>query len=384
MEPALSSVDPVELAAWLRQQASDHGFHLFGITQAATPNGFHHLSDWIEAGYAAEMDYIPKRLTAYEHPRHVMEGAQSLVMLGFPYRTSSPRTPGPLQGRVAKYAWGSADYHDLIHARLKQIKKTLAKNHPAIGCRGVVDSAPLMEREFAELAGLGWTGKNTLLINKLEGSYFLLSCLLLDVPLPASLPHATDHCGTCQRCLEACPTDAFVSPGILDSRRCISYLTIEHRDPIPHDLRPLMGDWLFGCDVCQDVCPWNRRGSEATDEAFEAAEDLNPIDLPGLFEWDDDQFRARFRKSPLWRTRRRGILRNAAIVLGNQGDPAAIPALRQGCLQDPESLVRGAAAWALGQIATPESHAVLIGAAETEIDPEVREEISAAIASIKK
>ncbi|WP_153555746.1 tRNA epoxyqueuosine(34) reductase QueG [Roseimaritima sediminicola] len=372
--------DAAELKRWLRERAQQLGFHLFGVAPAVTPTGYHRLVEWIEAGYAAEMDYIPARLSAYQHPDGVMDGTRSLVMLGFPYRTVEPPPADALEGRVARYAWGTADYHDLIHRRLKQLKRELAARDASIGVRGVVDSAPLMEREFAQLAGLGWTGKNTLLLNKLEGSYFFLACLLLGVDLPADPAHHSDHCGTCTRCLDACPTDAFVAAGVLDSRRCISYLTIEHRGPIPRELRPQMQDWVFGCDVCQDVCPWNRRGSVANDPALQPPVPDQQLDLVGLFDLDDDSFRTRFRKTPLWRTRRRGILRNAAIVLGNQQASAAVPALCKG-LADSEPLVRGAAAWALGNIATGAAWAALRERSAIEQDPTVRAEIDAALSS---
>ncbi|QEG41870.1 tRNA epoxyqueuosine(34) reductase QueG [Roseimaritima ulvae] len=368
------------LTEWLREQARELGFHLFGVAPAVTPQGFHHLVQWIDSGYHAQMDYIPDRLTAYQHPSGVMEGVCSLVMLGFPYRTVEPPPSQPLHGRVARYAWGAADYHDLIHGRFKQLKRDLRERAPQVKARGVVDSAPLLEREFARLAGLGWSGKNTLTINKLEGSYFFLACLLLDIDLPADAPHVSDHCGTCTRCLDACPTDAFVSPGVLDSRRCISYLTIEHRDPIPIELRQPIGDWLFGCDVCQDVCPWNRRGSPATDASLNPPPQSLPTDLPSLFDLDEDAFRQRFRKTPLWRTRRRGILRNAAIVLGNQRDPHSIAALLKG-LHDEEALVRGASAWALGQIAGSDALHALDKRLTVEEDSIVQAEITAALRS---
>ncbi len=376
------TLDRQALSQWLREQALAMGFHLFGVAPAVTPQGFHHLVQWIDSGYHAQMDYIPNRLAAYQHPSGVMQGVCSLVMLGFPYRTVEPPAEQPLHGRVARYAWGTADYHDLIHSRLKQLKRDLHQRAPQVQARGVVDSAPLLEREFATLAGLGWSGKNSLILNKHQGSYFFLACLLLDIDLPADAPHATDHCGTCTRCLDACPTDAFVSPGVLDSRRCISYLTIEHRDPIPAALRGPMGDWLFGCDVCQDVCPWNRRGSQATDDTLFPLPQSQPMDLLALFDLDEESFRQRFRKTPLWRTRRRGILRNAAIVLGNQQDPRAVAALCKG-LQDDEGLVRGAAAWALGQIAGSDALPALTARLAVEQDAVVQAEIESALRAVR-
>jgi epoxyqueuosine reductase len=209
------------------------------------------------------------------------------------------------------------------------------------GCRGrgVVDTAPLLERDFARRAGLGWIGKNTMLINKHRGSYFFLGALLLDLDLRPDEPHTASHCGTCTACLDACPTGAFAGPGWLDARKCISYLTIELRTAVPEELRPGVGDWLFGCDVCQEVCPWNRKDTSPP-EAVDAAE---------VLALTEQEFRRRYRGTALWRTRRRGLLRNAAIVLGNTGDERALPALRR-ALADAEPLVCEAAAWAIARI----------------------------------
>lgn len=277
-----------------------------------------------------------------------MPGVKSLLMLGMSYRTSDHLDSKPGFGRVARYAWGEADYHDLIHKRLKQLKRFAIGLLPDVNVRGVVDTAPLLEREFAQLAGLGWRAKNTLLINKPDGSFYLLAALLLDVELEYDQPFEANHCGTCTACLDACPTNAFVGPNVLDGSKCISYLTIEHRSPIPVELRGQMQDWILGCDVCQDVCPWNQRTPESPHPEFVPTETNRPLELTALFELDDDQFRQRFRKTPLWRPKRRGILRNAAIAMGNQPSEKNIPALLLGA-EDQEPLIRGAAVWALLQ-----------------------------------
>jgi epoxyqueuosine reductase len=279
-------------------------------------------------------------------------------MLGLPYSTAAANPIQPGQGRISRYAWGPGDYHDLIHGKLKQLIAALHAIAPQATARGVVDTAPLLEREFAQLAGLGWVGKHTLLIHKPAGSYFFLAALLTDQELTYDEPFTADHCGTCRACLDACPTNAFPQPYVLDATRCISYLTIELRDEIPFDLRPGIGDWLFGCDICQDVCPWNHRAPQTDEPTFQPATNLNPIDLMALFDLDDDAFRRRFRHTPLWRARRRGLLRNAAIILGNQKHVSAIPALSR-AQNDPEPLVRTAAAWALEQINAPQSLAAL-------------------------
>ena len=337
--------------------------------------GFHHLLQWIEAGYAGEMGYFEARRDAYRHPSVDSSRRTFFDHAGLSLRK---RTISKLQaghGRIARYAWSGTDYHDLIHPKLKRLCRRIEEVRPGSRSRGVVDTAPLLEREVANQAGLGWCGKNTLLLNRWQGSYFFLACVLTDVELPYDEPHASSHCGTCTACLQACPTDAFPQPGVLDASRCISYLTIEHREAIPSEFRAKMGDWLFGCDVCQEVCPWNRkparlRGCEGT--SFES------IDLRGLFDLNEDDFRSRFRRTPLWRPRRRGLLRNAAIVLGNQRMPESVNALTNG-LNDAEAIVRGASAWALGLIGSQTAIAALKARQENEQDPSVREEIKAAL-----
>lgn len=338
----------IEITAELKSEARRLGFDLCGVCPAVAPPGVDRFAQWLAAGYAGQMHYLPDRAEAAADPRHVLDGARSIVMLALNYRTAEAHPPQPGQGRVSRYAWGG-DYHELIRSRLAALSQWLRDRFPAAKVRGVVDTAPLLEREFAQLAGLGWIGKNTLLLNKQLGSWFFLAALLIDIELEYDAPHETDHCGTCRACLDACPTGAFVDAYVLDARRCISYLTIELREAIPQSLRGGVGDWLFGCDICQDVCPWNHRAPLSEQIEFQPAGGMNPIDLIGLFDLDEAAFRARFRHSPLWRAKRRGLLRNAAIVLGNQQHAAAEPALVSG-LNDEEPLVREACAWALEKI----------------------------------
>jgi epoxyqueuosine reductase len=324
------------------------------------------------------MRYLGDRQPAYEHPRQVLEGVRSLLMLAMPYQTTEPIAPKRGHARVSRYAWGS-DYHTLIWERLSQLAEWLKRENPSCHVRGVVDTAPLLEREFAQLAGLGWIGKNTLLLNRERGSWFFLAALLTDVELEPDEPFTADHCGTCTACLDACPTDAFVAPYVLDARRCISYLTIELRGQTPNELRERVGDWLFGCDVCQDVCPWNTREHNAAhsdERAFQPAEGMNPVELAALFDLDEAAFHARFRHTPLWRAKRRGILRNAAIVLGNHPYEPAIPALIRG-LNDAEPLVRAASAWALSRYSASTAREALHLRLAVEADAAVRAELVA-------
>lgn len=373
-------MDRAETTKCLKLRAAELGFSLSGICPAVAPPGAARLDEWLAAGYAGQMHYLAGRREAYGDPNRVLEGARSVVMLAMNYRTAEPVETTPTQGRVSRYAWGDADYHNLIRDRLNLLAEYFTTLAPEASVRGVVDTAPLLEREFAQLAGLGWIGKNTLLLNREAGSWFFLAALLTDIELDYDAAHETDHCGTCRACLDACPTDAFPQPYVLDASRCISYLTIELRDAVPIDLRAGIGDWVFGCDVCQDVCPWNSRAPQSLHQEFDPRANSNPMELSDLFEMDDDAFRERFRKTPLWRPRRRGLLRNAAIALGNRPTPMAIPALIRG-LNDVDSLVRGAAAWALGRFQSVEAEAALKQRQSIETDESVSAEILAALAS---
>jgi len=373
----MAQVDRKALTAQVKSAASRLGFSLAGVASAVTPTGIGHLHQWLAAGYAGQMHYLADRREAYEHPRHVLDGVRSVVMLAYDYRTVEPEPAQAGRGRVSRYAWGR-DYHEILRARLNQLAGDVRELEPAAMVRGVVDTAPLMERDLAQLAGLGWIGKNTLLINRRRGSWFFLAALLTDAELEYDLPHATDHCGTCRACLDACPTGAFVDAYVLDARRCISYLTIELREPIPRELRAGLGDWLFGCDVCQEVCPWNHRAPTTDDTELKPLEGLTNLELIELLALDEAGFRARFRHTPMWRPKRRGLLRNAAIVLGNQRPPEGLPALIQG-LNDEEPLVRGACAWALGCYDLSSANEALAERLVRETDQYVRDEITSTL-----
>jgi len=368
----------------LRDQALSLGFDLFGIAPAITPQGFHRLLEWIEAGFAAEMHYFADRIDAYGDPGKVLDNVASIIVLTYPYPmadddSQTPSLASSPSGRIARYARIGVDYHDVIHPLLKQLKQTIGHACPDAVSRGVVDTAPLMEREFATLGGLGWAGKNSLLLNKNRGSYFFLASILTTVVLPYDQPHETAHCGTCTRCLDACPTDAFARPGVVDSRRCISYLTIEHRGPIPPELRAGIGDRLFGCDICQEVCPWNDRAQKlSTNPSISNQQSslAGRFDLVELMSMEEASFRNRFRHTPMWRPRRRGMLRNAAICAGNARDQRALGILCH-LLSDPEPLIRGAAAWAIGQIGGEMN--ALMNRLAVEDDSDVRQELQAAL-----
>ncbi|MFG0240692.1 MAG: tRNA epoxyqueuosine(34) reductase QueG [Gimesia chilikensis] len=366
----------------IKRLAREVGFDLAGIAPAVTPTGYHSFLDWLNQGYAGEMSYLERRKEAYEHPRYVMSSVRSVLMLTLNYQTETPPEVTGTEARVSRYAWGTTDYHKVIRKKLKQLSRLIHEQYPDCETRGVVDTAPLLERDFAQLAGLGWIGKNTLLLNNREGSWFFLAGLLLSDELEYDEPQQTSHCGTCTRCLEACPTDAFVEAGTLDARKCISYLTIELRDqPIPAELRPGMQDWMFGCDVCQDVCPWNRKAPISGEPAFQPVETFTPVDACELLTLDEAAFQERFQSTPMSRARRAGLLRNAAIVLGNRGDESAVPALL-GVLNDEEPLIRGAAAWALGRLGAPTTVETLQTRLETETETDVIEELKQALSRL--
>ena len=333
----------------LKSRARELGFALAGIAPATEADGFPRFTDWLDAGYAGEMAYLHKFREHRRHPQSVVETVRSVLMLGLEYHDgepdSAPGSPSPVAGRVAVYARGP-DYHRYIWDRENELAAWLMQEVPGSYAHGVVDSAPLLERDFARRAGLGWFGKNTMLINKHRGSFFFLGALLTDIPLSPDPPHLGAHCGTCTACLETCPTQAFVEPGILDARRCISYLTIELRTAIPLELRDGMGNWLWGCDVCQTVCPWNRHAKPGTFPTESSLATMDPIDLLGL---TPGEFRRRFDGTVFMRARRTGLLRNAAVVLGNIGDARAIPALERAAT-DSDVVIAEAATWALQRI----------------------------------
>ncbi len=370
-----------DFTARIKERARLLGFEHVGVCPAATPPGESRFDEWLSRGYAGEMSYLSERREAYRHPSGVLEGVRSLIMLATHYEPPPAEAATPGHGRVASYAVGSEDYHDTIRQRLHRLSDYVRELQPTAKTRGVVDTAPLMERECAQLAGLGWIAKNTLLINRTAGSYFFLAAVLTDEELDYDQPFELDHCGSCTACLDACPTGAFPQAYVLDASRCISYLTIEHRSPVDVDLREGMEQWVFGCDVCQAVCPWNRSAPSTSEEAFKPIAELSSLELRSLFSMDEDAYRSRFRRTPLWRPHRGGLLRNAAIVLGNQRDRDAFPALALGLLDD-EPLVRGACAWALGRLGSHPAREVLERALVSESEEEVLGEIRSALRSI--
>lgn len=316
---------PESLTVWLKDRGRAHGLSLVGVTAATSPTGYARLEHWLDAGYAGEMGWIERRRDAYRNAGGILPSVRSLIVGAVNYRSEDPRPAGTTGGRVARYAWGQGDYHHWLKDRLRLLANDLHEARPGSRSRVVVDTAPLLERDFARLAGLGWFGKNTMLINKWQGSFLLLGAILTDAELAPDQPHETAHCGTCTRCLDACPTAAFPEPGVLDATKCLAYWNIETKGPIPEEIASRMGEWVFGCDICQDVCPWNRKSPRSTLPEVQPSPDLNPLDLAAFLEMSPEDFDRRFAGTPLERPGYEGMRRNAAIVMRQRASYSQAP-----------------------------------------------------------
>jgi epoxyqueuosine reductase len=367
----------MSLSDAIRARAVELGFDRVGFTSAEPLAGRDFLARWLELGYAGGMEYLERHLDRRGDPALQVPGARTVICLAKGYRPATPPADDPSRGRVSAYALGP-DYHLWLEERLRLLWGFIAAEvgRPVRG-RWYVDTGPVLERELAVRAGLGWRGRNTCLIDQRQGSYAFLAEILTDLELDPDTP-GIDRCGTCTRCLETCPTQALVAPYLLDARRCIAYLTVELKGAIPRDLRPAMGAWIFGCDLCQEVCPWNRRPASRDPGATVEPETAQPA-LIELLELDQKGFKARFGQTPMERARRRGLRRNVAVALGNAGDRGAVPALAR-ALHDEEPLVRGHAAWALGRLGGPLARQALEQARANEAYPSVAEEIGLALA----
>jgi epoxyqueuosine reductase len=328
----------------VKARALELGFDRAAIGPAAPAEHARAFDAWLAAGHAGTMDYLARTRDDRVDPGRLLPGCRSVVAVALVY--ARREDDGPAWAPVARYARGR-DYHDVMRPRLRELALTIER---AVGegtrTRVAVDTSAVLERDLAARAGLGFTGKNTNLLAPGLGSHFFIGIVLTTADL-GSDPTVPDRCGTCTACLDACPTAAFVAPYVLDARRCISYLTIEHRGDVDEVLRPALADWLFGCDVCQDVCPWNRRAAVSREAAF--APDAALPAAESLLALDESAFRLRFRATPLWRARRGGLLRNAALLLGARRVASARPALTR-ALDDVSETVRQAAAWALARL----------------------------------
>jgi epoxyqueuosine reductase len=360
-------------------RARQLGFASVGIVPAQPLPHLGEFQAWLDAGYHGTMSYLERGSADRAEPGSLLQGARTVIALTSLYAARDQGDgEGTGPGRIARYAQGY-DYHRVIEERLERLAGFIrAETGAEVASRPCVDRLPLLERDVAWLAGLGWFGKNTMILSRKLGSWFFLSELVVDVELDSVGTPVTDHCGSCTACLDACPTNAFVGRYVLDARRCISYLTIELRGPIPRALRPAVGDHLFGCDICQDVCPWNAKAPDTNDFPFLGRPEIQGLSADQILLLSPLAFRERFELSPVQRARRPGLLRNAAVVLGNSGDDRWIPLLAHTLAREEEPLVRGHAAWALGRLGGRWAERSLALAAKTETDPYVLEEIDAA------
>ena len=351
-------VEISQIRSVIKRAAEEAGFDLCGIAPASDAAELEHFAEWIAAGHAGEMQYMEARNDRSELKRsslsRVAPWARSVVVCAINYNTSEPYSTQGLdssRGWISRYAWGQQDYHDAVLQRLKKVERAVWGGDscpPDLTTRSYVDTGPVVERVFAKYAGVGWMGKNTCIINQKKGSWLFLGVILTSLEMEADLP-APDRCGTCTRCIEACPTEAILAPYHLDSNRCISYLTIEKRGDIPEDLRPGMGRHVFGCDICQDVCPWNRKAPISPMPEFAPRPGLVNPALVWLAEMSAEEFRDNFRGSAIRRTKRSGLRRNAAIALGNSGNVEFLPVLERLTLDD-DANVAESATWAATRI----------------------------------
>jgi epoxyqueuosine reductase len=347
-----------DLKQLIKDKARQLGFFLAGVTTPEPPPHYSTFENWLAQGRHGAMNYLAKERSRARRrdPREILPECKSILMLATPYSSHNLALSGAseeseveaerLKGNIAAYAWGD-DYHDVLPARMQELVQFIEEQAGGpVGNRWYTDSGPLLERDLAQRAGIGWIGKNTCLIHPKHGSYFLLSEILLDLTLEPDPSFVTDHCGTCTRCIEACPTDCILPDRTLDATHCISYLTIELKEEIPTELREKIGSWIFGCDVCQQVCPWNRFADEG-DPAFGSK---NPVHaLTDELVISAREFNQRFKRSPVKRAKRRGYLRNVAVALGNTGDMHVLPVL-QNALNNEEPLVHEHAKWAIEKI----------------------------------
>lgn len=349
---SLSTQDLASLAQSIKDWGRELGFQQVGITGVELGEHEGHLQRWLDAGYQGEMDYMAAHGSKRSHPDELVPGTLRVISLRMDYLPGDSRMAKvlgePEKAYVSRYALGR-DYHKLIRKRLQHLAERIEQAIGPFNYRAFVDSAPVLEKAIAEQAGLGWIGKNTLVLNRKAGSYFFLGELFVDAPLPVDPPHGSEHCGRCTACLDICPTAAFVGPYQLDARRCISYLTIEFKGSIPEDLRPLIGNRVFGCDDCQMVCPWNRFARSTGEGDFQPRHDLDNAELAELFRWSEEEFLSRTEGSPLRRAGYERWLRNLAVGLGNA--PSSIPVLEALRLRReyPSALVREHVEWALAR-----------------------------------
>jgi epoxyqueuosine reductase len=367
-----------KLQSEVRAELKNRGFAIIRFTRPPLGELGEKFSEWLDRGFAGEMAYLERRKEERLQPQRLLEDLRSLIVLGHLYDSGLPGTSDPEKANISRYAWGD-DYHEVLKDKLASFQAWLERQAEGVRCFASVDASPVLEKAWAQKAGAGWLGKHTNLIHSEKGSYFFLSVLLTNLPF-AEDETSPDHCGTCDRCIQACPTGAIVAPYLLDARLCISYLTIELKGPIPRELRPLIGNRIFGCDDCQQVCPWNRFSAAASEERFRPRPWAHDRPLAEFLTLTETAFRERFAGTPLLRPKRRGFLRNVLVAIGNSGNSAFAPAVAEK-FSDPEPLVRGHAVWAYARLLVERARSRLETLREWEKDPFVLEEIEVSLMS---
>lgn len=356
----------------------------FGLVRFAAPplgEAGERFAEWLKRGYHGSMSYLERRGEERLKPESLLPDFRSAIVLAHGYDSALANTEDPAQANISRYAWGE-DYHEVLARKLRTFQDWLIEKIPGARCFAGVDAAPILEKAWAERAGLGWIGKHTNLIDAESGSYFFLAVLLTNLDFITD-EAVEDRCGTCTRCIEICPTRAIVAPYELDARLCISYLTIELKGSIPRDLRPLIGNHVFGCDDCQEVCPWNRFSRPTAEGRFFPRDRVRAQPLESFLGLDEAEFKRRFAGSAILRAKRRGFLRNVCVAIGNSGRVELAEKLLP-LLKDKEALVRAHAVWAYSQLSGEAGRSVLAELDSTESDAAVREEVAAALKSTSR
>lgn len=376
-------MDRAGLTIAIKDKAMDLGFDLVGVSPIDSFPENQFYKEWLNKGFSGEMTYLERNPEKREDIQNILPGAKSVISCAMNYNTDYPYSiehADNTKGWISRYAWGD-DYHDTIKDKLQILMNYMcSESSDEINSKFYVDTGPVLERAYGKYAGVGWVGKNTCLINQEIGSWIFLAEIITNIELEYDVP-VPDRCGTCTRCIDACPTDAIIEPYLLDSRLCISYLTIELKDKIPYELREGIQNNIYGCDICQDVCPWNKRAHMSDKIEFEPREGLLNPDLSYLSSLSVEEFRKQFKGSPIKRTKRRGLLRNVMIAMGNSCEKNFVPYITE-CLKDEEPLVRAHALWALWKIEGVTSNQVLINHRDIENNSIVIDEIDRILSSI--
>jgi len=373
-------VDVASFTKSMKEKAVEIGFDLVGVSPVGSFPESQFYKEWLAKGFAGEMKYMEREPQKRENIKNVLPGAKSVISCGINYNTDYPYSTeerDKTKGWISRYAWGD-DYHEIVGKKLSLlagfISGTLSED---VKSRIYVDTGPVLDRVYGKYSGLGWFGKNTCLINQKVGSWIFIGEIVTNIEFDYD-SLVPDRCGTCTRCIDACPTGALLEPYVLDSRLCISYLTIELRQGIPLDLRDNVGNNIYGCDICQDVCPWNKKAKLSNESSFQPREGLHNPSLASFSGLTEEDFRLIFKGSPIKRAKRKGLVRNVLVAMGNSGERDLIPRVKE-FLADDDPMVRAHAVWALWKLEGEDSNETLSNLLDAESDPEVRGEIVAVL-----